>query len=73
MPHVRGTVRTSETLDVVSDRDELRRSFDSGCPTSTTGAGRGYPPALFDDLFALLPERPPLRLEVGPGTGAGKC
>lgn len=28
----------------------------------------GYPPALFDDLFALLPTRPHI-LEVGPGTG----
>ena len=28
----------------------------------------GYPAALFDDLFALLPQRP-LILEVGPGTG----
>jgi SAM-dependent methyltransferase len=27
-----------------------------------------YPPALFDDLFALLPPRPSI-LEVGPGTG----
>jgi len=28
----------------------------------------GYPPALFDDLFAMLPDRPRL-VEVGPGTG----
>ena len=30
----------------------------------------GYPPALFDDLFAMLPDRPRL-IEVGPGTGPG--
>lgn len=28
----------------------------------------GYPPELFDDLFALLPARPTI-IEVGPGTG----
>ena len=28
----------------------------------------GYPPALFDDLFAMLPDRPRI-VEVGPGTG----
>ncbi len=51
------------------DGDELepRRSFDK-VPDIYHEIRPGYPPALFDDLFALLPARPQI-LEVGPGTG----
>ena len=44
-----------------------RESFDR-VPDIYHGMRPGYPPALFDDLFALLPTRPHI-LEVGPGTG----
>jgi SAM-dependent methyltransferase len=46
---------------------EPRRSFDR-VPEIYHAIRPGYPPALFDDLFALLPARPHI-LEVGPGTG----
>src|SRR5262245_65787337 len=44
-----------------------RESFDR-VPDIYHDIRPGYPPALFDDLFALLPTRPHI-LEVGPGTG----
>lgn len=44
-----------------------RRSFDLAAQIYDE-IRPGYPPALFEDLFELLPPRPEI-LEVGPGTG----
>jgi SAM-dependent methyltransferase len=52
---------------VHTDPRERRESFDE-VPDIYHRIRPGYPGALFDDLFDLLPERP-LVLEVGPGTG----
>jgi SAM-dependent methyltransferase len=46
---------------------EPRKSFDN-VPDIYDTIRPEYPPALFDDLFALLPARPQI-LEVGAGTG----
>jgi SAM-dependent methyltransferase len=46
---------------------EPRKSFDN-VPDIYDRVRPDYPPALFDDLFALLPARPHV-LEVGAGTG----
>jgi SAM-dependent methyltransferase len=52
---------------VDNGRREQRQSFDN-VPDIYDRIRPRYPPALFDDLFALLPARPHI-LEVGPGTG----
>jgi SAM-dependent methyltransferase len=57
----------SETDGVSTDRRERRESFDK-VPDIYHRIRPGYPHALFDDLFDLLPRRPHI-LEVGPGTG----
>ncbi len=57
----------SETDGVGTDPGERRESFDK-VPEIYHRIRPGYPRALFDDLFDLLPERPHV-LEVGPGTG----
>ena len=44
-----------------------RRTFD-GVAEVYHAIRPGYPPSLFDDLFATLPDAPQI-LEVGPGTG----
>src|SRR5260370_1332456 len=54
-------------MGVDSDPRERRESFDK-VPDIYHRIRPGYPRALFDDLFDLLPERPYV-LEVGPGTG----
>jgi SAM-dependent methyltransferase len=59
--------RMSETDGVDTDPRERRESFDK-VPDIYHRIRPGYPRALFDDLFDLLPERPRV-LEVGPGTG----
>ncbi len=56
-----------ETDGVSSDPRERRESFDK-VPDIYHRIRPGYPPALFDNLFDLLPGRPHV-LEVGPGTG----
>ena len=57
----------SETDGVDSDSRARRESFDK-VPDIYHQIRPGYPRALFDDLFDLLPGRPCV-LEVGPGTG----
>jgi len=57
----------SETDGVDTNPRERRESFDK-VPDIYHRIRPGYPRALFDDLFDLLPGRP-LVLEVGPGTG----
>lgn len=51
----------------ISSPAEPRRSFD-GVAEIYHGIRPSYPPAMFDDLFRLLPGHPAI-LEVGPGTG----
>ena len=46
---------------------EARRSFD-GVAEVYERIRPSYPPAMFDDLFAVLPPDPEV-LEVGPGPG----
>jgi SAM-dependent methyltransferase len=58
-------MRQTERVD--GGGDERRESFDR-VPDIYDRIRPGYPSALFDDLFALLPARPHI-LEVGPGTG----
>jgi SAM-dependent methyltransferase len=57
----------NQTDDVDNGAVAPRESFDR-VPDVYHRIRPGYPPALFDDLFALLPTRPHI-LEVGPGTG----
>jgi SAM-dependent methyltransferase len=52
---------------VDSSSRPLREGFDN-VPDDYHAIRPGYPPAMFDDLVALLPDRPRI-LEVGPGTG----
>jgi SAM-dependent methyltransferase len=51
----------------MSAESDPRASFDSAVEIYDE-IRPGYPPAMFDDLFGLLPVRP-LIVEVGPGTG----
>lgn len=60
-------------MDAHGDSDEngppadIRRTFDRD-PDRYERARPGYPPQLFDALFATLPDQPEV-IEVGPGTG----
>jgi SAM-dependent methyltransferase len=58
-------MRESDGVDTNSH--ERRETFDK-VPHIYHRIRPGYPSALFDELFALLPDRPSV-LEVGPGTG----
>ena len=57
----------SETDGVGTEPGEPRTSFNNVADIYHR-IRPGYPPALFDDIFGLLPARPHV-LEVGPGTG----
>lgn len=52
---------------MVYDATSMRTMFD-GVADIYHSIRPGYPDALFEDLFGLLPERPSI-VEVGPGTG----
>lgn len=58
---------TGTIVDGPSPPDDIRQTFDLD-PERYERARPGYPPVLFDELFAALPSEPQI-VEVGPGTG----
>lgn len=55
------------TLVIMANAADIRLSFNSAAQIYDS-ARPTYPPALFDALFAALPDQPEV-VEVGPGTG----